>query len=213
MHITGERRIPAPRERVWRSLADAAVLQACVPGSQIEQDADGLVVSGIGGAPLHAQPTIREQFTKLGWRIDPKGAATQMVLVQLTEQGVFTLLHYEVSLADADGEDTAVRTENLRARIDQGLERLVHTVAGTGEIAAGGIAGAVQAATEPSAQPNASMHAPSKAGAAGAGAAGARPAGPAGALTGPALMSRLLNPSVIGGALFLIVLLFLVGLL
>ena len=200
MHITGERRIPAPRERVWRSLADAAVLQSCLPGSRIEQDADGLVVSGIGGAPLRAQPTIREQFTKLGWRIDPKGAATQMVLVQLTEQGVFTLLHYEVSLADADGEDSAVRTENLRARIDQALERLVHTVAGTGEIAAGGIAGAVQAATEPSAQPNASMHAPPK-------------AGPAAALAGPAIMSRLLNPSVIGGALFLIVLLFLVGLL
>ncbi len=200
MHITGERRIPAPRERVWRSLADPAVLQACLPGSHIEQDADGLVLSGIGTAPLRAQPTIREQFTKLGWRIDPRGAATQMVLVQLTEQGVFTLLHYEVSLADADGEDASVRTENLRARIDQGLERLVHTVAGTGEIAAGGIAGAVQAATEPSAQPNASMHAPPK-------------AGPAGALAGPAMMSRLLNPSVIGGALFLIVLLFLVGLL
>ena len=200
MHITGERRIPAPRERVWRSLADAAVLQACVPGSHIEQDADGLVLSGIGAVPLRAQPSIREQFTKLGWRIDPKGAATQMVLVQLTEQGVFTLLHYELSLADQDGEDSPVRMENLRARIDQALERLVHTIAGTGEIGAGGIAGAVQAATEPSAQPNARMRA-------------APATGPGGAPPGPSIAARLLSPSIIGGSLFLIVLLFLVGLL
>ncbi len=197
MHITGERRIPAPRERVWRSLADPAVLQGCVPGSRIEQEADGLVLSGIGATPVRAQPTIREQFTKLGWRIDPGGAATQMVLVQLTEEGVFTLLRYELSLADADGDNEPVRTENLRARIDQALERLVHTVAGTGEIGAGGIAGAVQAATDPSAQPNASMRVPA----------------PGGAPDAPSIATRLLNPAVIGGAFFLIVLLFLVGLL
>ena len=200
MHITGERRIPAPRERVWRSLADPAVLQGCVPGSSIEQDADGLVLSGIGTTPVRAQPTIREQFTKLGWRIDPKGAATQMVLVQLTEEGVFTLLRYELSLADTDGGNEQVRTENLRARIEQALERLVHTVAGTGEIGAGGIAGAVQAATDPSAQPNASMRA-------------APAGGPGSAPAGPTIATRLLNPAVIGGACFLIVLLFLVGLL
>ena len=63
----------------------------------------------------------------------------------------------------------------------------------TGEIGAGGIAGAVQAATEPSAQPNARMRAAPTA--------------------GPSIAARLLSPSVIGGALFLIVLLFLVGLL
>lgn len=198
MHITGERRIPAPRERVWRSLADAAVLQGCVPGGHVEQDGDSLVLSGIGGRPVRAQPTIREQFTKLGWRIDPAGAATQMVLVQLTEQGVFTLLRYEVSLADADGEDASIRSENLRARIDQSLERLIHTIAGTGEIGAGGIAGAVQAATDPSAQPNARMRAAP---------------GPGAKLVGPSTLMALLNPSVIGGALFLVVLLFVIGLL
>ncbi len=195
MHITGERRIPAPRERVWRCLTDRRVLQDCASGSHIEPDGDGLILSSAGVGSVRAQPSIREPFTTLGWRIDPGGAATQMVLVRLTEQGVFTLLGYELSLADPDGIDSPTRTANLRARIDQALERLVHTVAGTGEIGAGGIAGAVQAATDPSAQPNASLHA---------------------AASGPGMAeaaARLMNPTVIGGVLFLIVLLFMVGLL
>ncbi len=196
MHITGERRIPAPRERVWRCLTDRRVLQDCAPGSRVEPEGDGLILSSAGVGAVRAQPSIREPFTTLGWRIDPAGAATQMVLVRLVEQGVFTLLRYELSLADPDGTESPVRTANLRARIDQALERLVHTVAGPGEIGAGGIAGAVQAATEPSPQPNASL----------------RPA----AASGPGMaetVARLMNPSVIGGVLFLIVLLFMVGLL
>ncbi len=32
MDLTGEYRIPAPRERVWQALNDAAVLEACIPG-------------------------------------------------------------------------------------------------------------------------------------------------------------------------------------
>jgi hypothetical protein len=210
MHITGERRIPAPRERVWRSLVNPAVLQECVPGSVIAADGEGgLILSAAGGEPVRAQSTIREPFATLGWRIDPAGAATQMVLVRLLEEGVFTRLQYEVSLADDAGSsadtkagtgqrsDAAagsdVRAQNLRARIDQALARLVHTVAGPGEIGAGGISSAVQAATEPSAQPNASLRAPS---------------GPGEA----SVIAGLLNPSVIGGVLFLIVLLFMVGL-
>lgn len=209
MHITGERRVPAPRERVWRCLADPAVLQECIAGSRIGSDGNSLILSVAGagaGAPAtqtRAQPSIREPFTTLGWRIDPAGAATQMVLVRLTEQGVFTLMHYEVSLADQDGDNADIRTANLRARIDQALDRLVHTIAGTGEIAAGGIAGAVQAVTEPSAQPNARIvTAKPEAGHAGSGS-----------LPGKAFaIAGLMTPSVIGGALFLVVLLFMTGL-
>lgn len=210
MHITGERRVPAPRERVWRCLADPAVLQECITGSRIGSDGNSLMLSvGASDADaarmqMRAQPSIREPFTTLGWRIDPAGAATQMVLVRLTEQGVFTLMHYEISLADRDGDNADIRAENLRARIDQALDRLVHTVAGTGEIAAGGIAGAVQAVTEPSAQPNARIvTAKPEAGHAASGGL----AGKAFAITG------LMTPSVIGGVLFLLVLLFMTGLL
>lgn len=199
MHITGERKVPAPRERVWRCLSDPSVLQSCMPGSRIGSDGQSLLLSGNNGTSVRAQPTVREPFTTLGWRIDPAGAATQMVLVRLVEQGVFTLIQYEVSLADRDGEDTPVRTENLQAQIDQGLERLVATVAGTGEIAAGGIAGAVQAVTEPSDQPNARIVPPP-------------PVIRKGAPAAPSMIAGLMTPSMIGGALFLVVLLFMVGL-
>ena len=216
MHITGERQIPAPRERVWRALADATLLQGCIPDSRIGPDEDSLILSGIGTGSVRAKPTVREPFTTLGWRIDPMGAATQMALIRLTEQGVYTVLSYELSLADPEGtdpegKDNGIRTANLQARIDQVLERFVHTVAGTAEIGAGGIAGAVQAATEPSAQPNASMRAtPSAAAGANAGAGAATVA--AGGMPGE--MSRLvgmLNPSIIGGVLFLVVVLFMLG--
>ena len=32
MDMTGERRIPAPRQKVWEALNDPEVLQACIPG-------------------------------------------------------------------------------------------------------------------------------------------------------------------------------------
>ena len=200
MHITGERKVPAPRERVWRCLSDPSVLQSCMPGSRIGSDGQSLLLSGNEGTSVRAQPTIREPFATLGWRIDPAGAATQMILVRLVEQGVFTLMQYEVSLADKDGEDTPVRTENLQAQIDQALERLVSTIAGTGEIAAGGIAGAVQAVTEPSDQPNARI-------------VPAAPAVTKGASAAPSMIAGLMNPLAIGSALFVVVLLFMVGLL
>ena len=203
MHISGERLVPAPRERVWRSLTDAALLQECVPGGRIEPDGDGgLLLYGPGHgdlAPLRAQPSIREPFSTLGWRIDPSGPGNQMVLVRLVEQGVFTRLQYEVSIADPDDAASGPEDERVRARIEAGLERFVHAIAGPGEIGAGGIAGAVQAATEPSAQPTASMR--------------AEPAsGPDGIGGQPSALLGLLNPSVIGGMLFLIVVLFMVGL-
>ena len=32
MDMTGERRIPAPRQKVWYALNDPQVLKACIPG-------------------------------------------------------------------------------------------------------------------------------------------------------------------------------------
>ena len=207
MHITGERLVPAPRERVWRSLADPAVLRDCVPGARIEPDGEGgLLLSSSatgGGASVRAQPSIRDPFSTMGWRIDPGGAGSQMVLVRLAEQGVFTRLEYEVSLADPEGGNPEFLAGKLRERIDQGLERFSHTVAGPGEIGAGGLGGLVQAVTEPATQPNANILASAPSGS--VGQVGVSP-GNAQVILG------LLNPSVIGGVLFLIVLLFLVGL-
>ena len=198
MHITGERQVPAPRERVWKALADAGVLQDCVPGLVVTQEGRDLVLSGLSGRVLRARPTISEPFATLGWRIDPASPATQMLLIRLTEAGVYTRLSYEISLADA-GEDpdgaTGVHEQNLQARIQQALDRFIQQAAGPAEIGAGGIAGAVQAATEPGTQPTSRMT--------------AEPAAEADGMA--AAWAAMLNPAAIGGVLFLVVLLFMVG--
>ncbi len=196
MHITGERQVPAPRERVWKALADAGVLQDCLPGLKVTPEGDDLVLSGLGDRVLRARPTIREPFTTLGWRIDPASPATQMLLVRLAEQGVYTRLSYEISLADADVEGASgVQEQNLQARVQQALDRFIQQAAGPAEIGAGGIASAVQAATEPGTQPTSRMTAEPLAASDGAAAA----------------WVAMLNPAAIGGVLFLVVLLFMVG--
>lgn len=41
MDLTGEYRIPAPRERVWQALNDPAMLEACIPGIEtLEKTSD-----------------------------------------------------------------------------------------------------------------------------------------------------------------------------
>ena len=113
MHITGERQVPAPRERVWKALLDAGVLQDCVPGLAVTADGDNLVLSGrgagLGDRVLRAQRTINQPFDALGWRLDPGAAASQMLLIRggLAEQGVYTRLSYEISLAEPGRRQSA----------------------------------------------------------------------------------------------------------
>ena len=41
MDMTGERRIPAPKQRVWTALNDPEVLRGCIPGCQtLEKTSD-----------------------------------------------------------------------------------------------------------------------------------------------------------------------------
>src|SRR5262249_58932608 len=53
MEMTGEFRIPAPRERVWKGLNDPEVLKQCIPGCQsLEKVSDtefnGRVIASVG---------------------------------------------------------------------------------------------------------------------------------------------------------------------
>ncbi len=201
--FTGERQVPAPRERVWKALLDAGVLQDCVPGLAVAADGDNLVLSGrgagLGDRVLRAQRTINQPFDALGWRLDPGAAASQMLLIRLAEQGVYTRLSYEISLAEPDDADppatAGIREQNLQARVQQALDRFVQQAAGPAEIGAGGIASAVQAATEPGTQPTSRMTAEATASTEAASAAWA----------------AIANPAAIGGVLFVLVLLFMVG--
>ena len=49
MKMSGEERIPAPREAVWAALNDAEVLKACIPGCQeLERKGDNELAAKVG---------------------------------------------------------------------------------------------------------------------------------------------------------------------
>jgi len=48
MEISGEHRIPAPRDQVWEALNDPAVLQASIPGCEsLEKESDTTLTAGV----------------------------------------------------------------------------------------------------------------------------------------------------------------------
>ena len=80
MQLTGEYRIPAPRERVWEMLNDPDVLRASIPGCQ-SLEAEGSdkfkakVTAKVGPVkatfqfmPLHASPTTGASQKPIGER-------------------------------------------------------------------------------------------------------------------------------------------------
>jgi carbon monoxide dehydrogenase subunit G len=109
MDMTGERRIPAPREKVWEGLNDPAILKACIPGCEsLEKEGDTgyAAVASIKIGPISARFNGRVQLLDLdppnSYRIQGEGAggvagfAKGGAKVGLTEEGFDTLLRYEV---------------------------------------------------------------------------------------------------------------------
>lgn len=109
MDMTGERRIPAPRDRVWAALNDPAVLKACIPGCETlektsDTDLNGTVAMKVG--PISARFSGRVQLMDLdppnAYRIVGEGAggaagfAKGAAQVRLAEDGAFTVLDYTV---------------------------------------------------------------------------------------------------------------------
>jgi hypothetical protein len=108
MDMTGEYRIPAPRQRVWEALNDPEVLKAAIPGcdelvkkSDTELEAKvtakvGPVSAKFGGAVTLGDLNPPESYTISGQGSGgaagfAKGGAT----VVLTEDGSDTILRYE----------------------------------------------------------------------------------------------------------------------
>jgi uncharacterized protein len=109
MDMTGERRIPAPREKVWAALNDPAVLKKCIPGCEsLEKtgDNDLTAIASVKIGPISARFNGRVQLLDLdppnGYRIQGEGQggvagfAKGGANVGLTEEGFDTLLKYEV---------------------------------------------------------------------------------------------------------------------
>ena len=109
MDMTGERRIAAPRRRVWDALNDPAVLKVSIPGCEsLEKQADDAMkaTASIKIGPISARFTGNVQLSDLdppnGYTISGEGQggvagfAKGGAKVHLADDGAGTLLSYEV---------------------------------------------------------------------------------------------------------------------
>lgn len=110
MDMTGERLIPAPRQRVWDALNDPAILKECIPGCEsLEKVGDNELraTAAIKIGPISARFTGKVQLTDLdpptSYRISGEGQggvagfAKGGANVNLADQGADTLLTYKVN--------------------------------------------------------------------------------------------------------------------
>ena len=110
MDMTGQQRIPASREVVWKALNDPAVLQACIPGCQeliktsdANMTATALIRVGPVTAKFQGAVTLSDLDPPNGYRIAGEGQggvagfAKGSAIVRLEQDGDATILHYEVS--------------------------------------------------------------------------------------------------------------------
>ena len=116
MDMTGEYRIPAPRERVWAALNDAEMLKAALPGCEsLEKRSDtefaAVVIAKVGPVKAKFNGNVAlsnlnppESYTIAG---EGKGGAAGFAKggaeVHLTEDGAFTILRYTAK-ADVGGK-------------------------------------------------------------------------------------------------------------
>ena len=109
MDMTGERRIPAPRQKVWDALNDPAVLQLCIPGCEsLEKLGDDRLkaTAAVKIGPIAARFTGNVQISNLdppnSYRISGEGQggvagfAKGGATVGLTDKDGGTLLTYNV---------------------------------------------------------------------------------------------------------------------
>jgi carbon monoxide dehydrogenase subunit G len=109
MDMSGERRIPAPRQKVWEALNDPAILKACIPGCDSlekvgENDLKATAAMKIGPitAKFAGKVTLSEIDPPNGYTITGEGQggvagfAKGGAKVKLTDDGDATLLTYDV---------------------------------------------------------------------------------------------------------------------
>jgi carbon monoxide dehydrogenase subunit G len=109
MDMNGERRILAPREKVWTALNDTDVLRASIPGCEtlVRESDDSLrATAAVKIGPIAARFTGKVQLSDLdppnGYRISGEGQggvagfAKGGATVKLTADGNATILSYDV---------------------------------------------------------------------------------------------------------------------
>jgi len=116
MDLTGEERIAASRDAVWKALNDPEVLKACIPGCEsLERvsDTELTAVVGVKIGPVKARFNGKVELTNLNpptsYTISGEGTggiagfAKGGADVTLTEEGAETVLAYVVK-ADVGGK-------------------------------------------------------------------------------------------------------------
>ena len=109
MDMTGERRIPAPRQKVWDALNDPEVLKACIPGCETLErtsDTDLKATAAVKIGPISARFNGKVKLSDLdpptSYRINGEGQggvagfAKGGATVRLQDDGPGTLLKYDV---------------------------------------------------------------------------------------------------------------------
>ena len=109
MDMSGERRITAPRERVWAALNDPAVLKASIPGCDTLEklsDTELKATASVKIGPIAAKFAGKVQLLDLdppnGYRIEGEGQggvagfAKGGASVRLAQDGADTILSYDV---------------------------------------------------------------------------------------------------------------------
>jgi carbon monoxide dehydrogenase subunit G len=109
MDMTGERRIPAPRLRVWEALNNPDVLKAAIPGCESMEklsESELKATAAVKIGPIAARFTGRVQLLDLdppnSYRIEGEGQggvagfAKGGAIVKLVDDGEATLLTYDV---------------------------------------------------------------------------------------------------------------------
>jgi carbon monoxide dehydrogenase subunit G len=146
MDMTGERRIPAPRQTVWAALNDPTVLKQSIPGCETLEktsDTEFKAVASIKIGPISARFSGRVELTDIdppnGYRIGGEGQggvagfAKGGATVALTEDGTDTLLRYDVK-AQVGGKIAQLGARLIdataKSMADQFFNRFAAQVAG-----------------------------------------------------------------------------------
>ena len=116
MDLTGEERIAASRDTVWKALNDPAILKACIPGCEsLEKVSDTELEATVGVkiGPVKARFNGKVELTNLNPPLsytisgEGKGGVAGFAKggadVTLTEEGAETVLAYVVN-ADVGGK-------------------------------------------------------------------------------------------------------------